>query len=96
MKRFLLIGACLGLLVPALLWSAYFFGGYQFDTVAWFLWPSAIMLMALEGNASSIVAIEVWAASLLANVLLYSLVSIIVFWLWKAFHRTQQVNQQPR
>ena len=83
MRRFLLPGALVGLLIPASLLLAADWGGYVFDGAAIAVWPSSVCLMALDGQLSSSVIAVVYALSIGANVVLYTLLAFLAFGIWR-------------
>jgi hypothetical protein len=89
MKRFLLIGAAIGLVLPVGFLAAHFLGILGSKTLALMLvlWPSSTILIAMSSPTFTVDTLLVFGVSLLLNILLYSLLSLIVYacvrlWKW--------------
>jgi len=71
--------SALGLLVPAVLLLRWKLFGATFGQLEGTLWPSSIMTMVLEGSHTTWNILTVYAISLLANVILYSLIGLLTW-----------------
>ncbi len=91
MKRFVLGGAIVGLVIPLCLMAVRylsFLGSnhYAFGNVELALWPSSFMLMATEGSHSTLSALSILGVSIAVNIALYAALGLIAFffiWLWR-------------
>lgn len=79
MRRFLLAGALIGLLLPAPFLVAAEWGNYIFGGVVVAVWPTSIWLMALDHQSSFKFIATVYAMSIGANVVLYAVLSFLAF-----------------
>jgi hypothetical protein len=79
LKRFLIAGAALGLLVPAALWARTTLTGQLFGLLEVSLWPPSILLMATENSEGGPTVWLVMALAVLLNVLWYTLIAGIVY-----------------
>ena len=77
-------------LVLLLRWKLF---GAMFGQFEGTLWPSSIITMALEGTHSAWDIFLVYAIALLANVVLYSLIGLLIWPLFR-FVRSRKQNQQ--
>jgi hypothetical protein len=88
MKRFLLIGAAIGFVLPASLTMAWLLNLDRSLSVYvdLLLWPSSIMLMVTEGSHSMLNVVLIWGISISINMALYSLLGLLVYafvYMWK-------------
>ena len=78
--RWILLFGAAGLLVPAELLLRDAISHVSITTFEWWLWPSAIWLMALEvPNPQTAYILKVWAFAVGANVLLYAFVGCLTW-----------------
>ena len=90
MKRFVMYWALAGVLVPVtiVLVSRLQDGVFEWPDLAVILWPSSIMLMALEAiHQPWWWQIVVPAISIATNVVLYSTVGAVLWLFWRLFGR---------
>jgi hypothetical protein len=78
LKWISLCGAA-GLLVPAELLLRFAVFHSSITMFEWWLWPSAIFMMATEGSTRTAYIVEVAALSVGANVLLYATFGLLMF-----------------
>jgi hypothetical protein len=83
MRRAAITGAVVGAVIPLGFWIAYTFFGYMFGWETGVLWPSSIVLMALETQRSFVVVIVVWIGSWLVNVVLYALLGLCLYTIYR-------------
>lgn len=91
MKRLVLGGAIVGLVIPLCLMAVRFLSflgtnHYVFGNAELVLWPSSFMLMATEGSHSTLSTLSIVGISVAVNIALYSALGLIVFffvWLWR-------------
>jgi hypothetical protein len=73
MKRYIMIGAIFGLVIPFVFWSMYYLSNYHYlfgyETVA--LWPSSFLLMATDGDEGSTGSLIIAMMSVAINILLF-------------------------
>ena len=83
MRRAVIIGAAIGLVIPLGFWLAFAIFGYIFSSETVVLWPSSIVLMGLEGQQNFAVIVAVWAGAMLVNVALYALLALFAYLLYR-------------
>lgn len=84
----LLVGALVGGLVPLLFFTVPRFQHFITTSNGILLWPSGIWLIATDGREHELVAYEIIAVSILANVLIYSTVFTFIWcigWILRAW-----------
>ena len=69
----------IGLLVPVALILRWKFLGAMFGQMELVLWPSSILLMALEGQHSALSIILTYAMVVVANIALYCVIGILAW-----------------
>jgi hypothetical protein len=91
--RFVRYCAVVGLLVPFVvypLWQSVNEGPFlenkvRFESIAVVLWPSSIILMALEGPGSGVSRAFIVILSLAANAVLYGCVGLLLWGIWRGW-----------
>jgi len=85
LKRVLLVAAAGGLVPPAAWFAAHTVWqqptSLKFEHIIGVLWPSSIWLLATDGMESTAMAHVVTTMAIMANVLLYSGIGVIVWWI---------------
>ena len=76
MTRLLILAAFVGALIPGVVFWIEVLGITSDRWILW-IWPSSIMLMALEGTRSRTDVVEVWLISIISNMLLYCIVALL-------------------
>jgi hypothetical protein len=66
-----------GLLIPVVLLLRWYFFDHSFRTLELVLFPSSIVLMALEGPPDRLVIAVVYAIAITANVVLYAIIGLL-------------------
>ena len=66
-----------GLLIPVVLLLRWYFFDHSFRTLELVLFPSSVVLMALEGPPDRLVIAVVYAIAITANVVLYAIIGLL-------------------
>jgi hypothetical protein len=74
-----LVGALLGGIVPLLFFTVAPFREFVVAGRGILLWPTGIWLMATDGREHELIAYEIIAVSILANILIYSIVFTFIW-----------------
>jgi hypothetical protein len=76
-KKWIVWWGLAGLLVPVVLLLRWKLFGHGFGEREAILWPSSLILMALEGPPEPVVIAVVYAIAVAANITLYSVVGLL-------------------
>ena len=79
----------LGIAVPILLMLRFFMFQRPFGEIEFFLWPSSIMLMALESSTTRSTVIAAYIIVVAENVLLYAAVGAVTWPLVYVIQKTR-------
>jgi hypothetical protein len=80
--------AVVGLLVPVAFTCKYLATRTEIVTDAVYLWPTALILMDLDGHPSLPAIVGNFALAILTNVGLYVWLGIFAAWIRRGFHKT--------
>lgn len=87
--RWTLAFAALGIAVPILLTLRFFVLQRPFGNIEFFLWPSSIMLIALESSTTRSTVIVAYIIVIAENVLLYTAVGAVTWPLVYVIQKTR-------
>lgn len=87
MKKFVIAGGLVGLVIPFIFWGVYWAFDHIFGAEAVLFWPSSIFLMATAGHENTWGAFQIAAISVTVNVALYSLIGLLLYFAKRIFNR---------